>query len=101
MLKRAWAMGAGPAGGVVTIDADATLVDTYGPGKEGSTFTYRGEIGLSPLIGVCGETGDVLAIRARGGNAPPGRAHGGFVRACVAVIPAEIGRASCRAQGCE
>src|SRR3546814_17011040 len=80
MLKRAWAMGAGPAGGVVTIDADATLVDTYGPGKEGSTFTYRGEIGLSPLIGVCGETGDVLAIRARGGNAHPGRANGGFVR---------------------
>src|SRR3546814_8805585 len=90
MLKRAWAMGAGPAGGVVTIDADATLVDTYGPGKEGSTFTYRGEIGLSPLIGVCGETGDVLAIRARGGNAHPGRANGGFGRECVAAIPAAV-----------
>src|SRR3546814_21083823 len=90
MLKRAWAMGAGPAGGGVTIDADATLVDTYGPGKEGSTFTYRGEIGLSPLIGVCGETGDVLAIRARGGNAHPGRANGGFVRECVAAIPAAV-----------
>ena len=72
MLARAWAMGAGPTGGVVTIDPDATLVDTYGPGKEGSTFTYRGEVGLSPLIGVCGETGDVLALRARGGNAHPG-----------------------------
>lgn len=44
------------------IDPDATLVDTYGPGKEGSRFTYRGEVGLSPLIGVCGETGDVLAL---------------------------------------
>ena len=71
MLARAWAMGAGPPGGLVTIDPDATLVDTYGPGKEGSTFTYRGETGLSPLIGVCGETGDVLAVRARGGNAHP------------------------------
>lgn len=90
MLARAWAMGAGPVGGVVTIDPDATLVDTYGPGKEGSTFTYRGEVGLSPLIGVCGETGDVLALRARGGNAHPGRANAGFIRECVAAIPAAV-----------
>ncbi len=90
MLARAWAMGAGPTGGVVTIDPDATLVDTYGPAKEGSTFTYRGEVGLSPLIGVCGETGDVLAIRARGGNAHPGRANAGFIRECVAAIPTAV-----------
>ena len=90
MLARAWAMGAGPSGGLVTIDPDATLVDTYGPGKEGSTFTYRGETGLSPLIGVCGETGDVLAVRARGGNAHPGRAIGGFIRECAAAIPAAV-----------
>ncbi|HXH56571.1 IS1380 family transposase [Iamia sp.] len=90
MLARAWAMGAGPTGGVVTIDPDATLVDTYGPGKEGSTFTYRGEVGLSPLIGVCGETGDVLAVRARGGNAHPGRANAGFIRECAAAIPSAV-----------
>jgi len=90
MLARAWAMGAGPQGGLVTIDPDATLVDTYGPGKEGSTFTYRGETGLSPLIGVCGETGDVLAVRARGGNAHPGRAIAGFIRECAAAIPAAV-----------
>lgn len=90
MLARAWAMGAGPEGGVVTIDPDATLVDTYGPGKEGSTFTYRHETGLSPLIGVCGETGDVLALRARGGNATPGRAIAGFIRECVAAFPAAV-----------
>jgi hypothetical protein len=90
MLARAWAMGAGPTGGVVTVDPDATLVDTYGQGKEGSTFTYRGEVGLSPLIGVCGETGDVLAIRARAGNAHPGRGNAGFIRECVAAIPAAV-----------
>ena len=90
MLARAWAMGAGPQGGLVTIDPDATLVDTYGPGKHGSTFTYRGETGLSPLLGVCGETGDVLAVRARGGNAHPGRALGGFIRECVAAIPTAV-----------
>jgi len=90
MLARAWALGAGPTGGIVTIDPDATLVDTYGPGKEGSRFTYRGEVGLSPLIGVCGETGDVLALRARGGNAHPGRAVAGFIRECAAAIPAAV-----------
>jgi hypothetical protein len=88
MLARAWAMGAGPDGGLITIDPDATLVDTYGPGKEGSAFSYRGETGLSPLIGVCGETGDVLALRARGGSAHPGRALAGFVKECAAAIPA-------------
>jgi len=90
MLARGWALGAGPAGGMVTIDPDATLVDTYGPLKEGSKFTYRGEVGLSPLIGVCGETGDVLALRARGGNAHPGRALAGFVRECAAAIPVPV-----------
>jgi len=87
MLARAWALGAGPAGGMVTIDPDATLVDTYGPAKQASKFTYRGEVGLSPLLGVCGETGDVLAVRARGGNAHPGRALAGFIRECVAAGP--------------
>ena len=88
MLARAWAFGAGPAGGMVTIDPDATLVDTYGAGKEGSTFTYRGEVGLSPLIGVCGETGDVLALR-RGATltrSGAGRVH----PQCAAAIPAAV-----------
>lgn len=90
MLARAWALGAGPAGGMVTVDPDATSVATYGPGKEGSRFGYNGQTGLSPLIGVCGETGDVLAVRARGGNAHPGRAMAAFVRECVQAIPTAV-----------
>lgn len=91
MLRRAWAMGAGPKGDVLTIDADATLVATYGPGKEGSTFTYRREgVALSPLVGICGETGDVLALRARGGNANAGRALGSFLDECVAAVPPAV-----------
>lgn len=92
MLARAWASGAGPSGGMVTVDPDATLVDTYGPDKEGSKFSYRGEVGLSPLIGVCGETGDVLAIRARSGDAHPGRDNAGFIRECVSAIPGRSGK---------
>ncbi len=88
MLRRAWAMGAAPAPGILTIDPDATWISTYGPGKEGSAFSYKHEVAMSPMLGVCGETGDVLALRARGGNANAGRALGSFIDECVSAIPA-------------
>jgi hypothetical protein len=89
MLSRAWAMGAAPAAGVLTIDVDATFMHTYGRGKEGSAFHYSHEVGLTPMVGVCGETGDVVALRARGGAANPGRALGSFLDECVAAVPNE------------
>jgi hypothetical protein len=87
MMRRAWAMGAAPRPGILTIDPDATYIDTYGKQKEGSKFSYKGEVQMSPLVGVCGETGDVLALRARGGNAHPARKLASFVDECVAAIP--------------
>lgn len=87
MLRRAWAAGAAPAGDRITIDPDATRVAVYGPGKEGSAFSRTGQTALSPLVGVCGETGDVLALRARGGAANDGRAMGSFIDECVAAVP--------------
>ncbi|MGH9268412.1 MAG: transposase, partial [Acidimicrobiales bacterium] len=39
-------------------------------------------------LGVCGETGDVLALRARGGAANAGRGLGSFIDECVSAIPA-------------
>jgi len=83
MLRRAWAAGAAQAGDRLTIDPDATRVAVYGPGKQGSRFCRTGQTALSPLIGVCGETGDVLAVRARGGSANDGRAMGSFIDECV------------------
>ena len=71
----------------MTIDPDATWIATYGANKQGSTFSYKHEVGMSPMIGVCGETGDVLALRARGGNANAGRALGSFIDECVSAIP--------------
>jgi hypothetical protein len=89
MLRRAWAMGAAPAPGILTIDPDATYIDTYGKKKEGSKFSYKGEVQMSPLVGVVGETGDVLAVRARGGNASPRRKIASFIDECVEAIPIE------------
>lgn len=88
MLRRAWAAGAAPDGQRLTIDPDATRVATYGAGKQGSAFSRTGQTALSPLVGVCGETGDVLAIRARGGAANDGRAMGSFLDECVQAVPA-------------
>jgi len=89
MLRRAWAMGAAPAPGILTIDPDATYIDTYGTLKEGSTFSYKHEVQMSPLVGVVGATGDVLALRARGGNASPRRKLASFIDECVAALPEE------------
>ena len=90
MLRRAWAMGAAPALGILTIDPDATYINTYGRQKEGSAFSYKGEVQMSQLVGVVGETGDVLALRARGGNASPRKKLASFVDECVAAIPKEV-----------
>lgn len=90
MLRRAWAMGAAPKGDTLTIDVDATYVDTYGRLKEGSTFSYKGETQMSPLVGVCGETGDVLGLRARAGKASPRKKIASFVTECVQAIPKEV-----------
>ncbi len=86
MLARAWAAGAAPEGDRLTIDPDATKVAVYGRGKEGSAFSRTGQTALSPLVGIVGETGDVLALRARGGSANDGRAMGKFIDECVAEL---------------
>ena len=88
MLRRAWAAGAAPDAERLTIDPDATRVAVYGRDKEGSAFARTGQTALSPLVGVVGETGDVLALRARGGAANDGRAMGSFIDECVAAVPA-------------
>jgi Transposase DDE domain group 1 len=90
MLRRAWAMGAAPAPGILTIDPDATWIETSGRHKEGAAFSYKHEVGLSPMVGVCGETGDVLGLRARGGNANAGRGLASFVDECVSAVPVPL-----------
>ncbi len=39
VLARAWAVGAGPGDGPLTIDLDATVCETHGLGKEGPDTT--------------------------------------------------------------
>ena len=89
MIRRAWAMGAAPQAGILTIDPDATVVATYGKDKQGSVHTYLGKPGLHPFVGVIGETGEVLAVRERAGNRQAKRKLGSFVTECINAIPTE------------
>ena len=52
LLSRAWAAGAGPGEGPLTIDLDSTMCETYGLAKEGARHHgYTGQRGLSPAAG--------------------------------------------------
>ena len=70
LLARAWAAGAGPGDGPLTIDLDSTICETYGLAKEGARrHTYTHRRGYHPLLAVAAGTGDVLMARLREGRA--------------------------------
>ena len=78
LLARAWAAGAGPGDGPLTIDLDSTICETYGLAKEGARHhSYTGQRGYHPLLAVAAGTGDVLMSRLREGraNTVRGAAH--------------------------
>ena len=51
LLARAWAAGAGPGDGPLTIDLDSTICATYGLAKEGARHhSYTGQRGYHPLL---------------------------------------------------
>jgi hypothetical protein len=83
----AWAAGAGPGGDLV-IDLDATLVTTKAD-KEDAAATYKRSYGHHPLLAMCAETGEVLTIMLRPGNAGSNTAadHVMVLGAAVAQLP--------------
>ena len=80
LLVRAWAAGAGPGTGPVTIDVDSSIVETYGLKKQGgSRFTYTHVRGYHPLLATMAATSDVIHSRLRGGNSHTARGAAGFL----------------------
>jgi len=65
---RAWAAGAGPAGGEVIIDVDSTIIRTR-TDKADAAATYKRTYGHHPLLAMCAETDEILAGILRPGNA--------------------------------
>jgi Transposase DDE domain group 1 len=87
LLARAWAAGAGPGDGPLTIDLDSTICETYGLRKQGALHhVYSGARGYHPLLAVAAGTGDVLMARLREGRANSGRSAGHFLRETVSRV---------------
>ena len=87
LLARAWAAGAGPGAGPLTIDLDSTICETYGLAKEGARrHGYTGQRGYHPLLAVAAGTGEVLMARLREGRANTARGADHFLRETVSRV---------------
>ena len=87
LLARAWAAGAGPGDGPLTIDLDSTICETYGLAKEGARHHgYTGARGYHPLLAVAAGTGDVLMSRLREGRANSARVAAHILRETVGRV---------------
>ncbi len=53
-----------------TIEADGTMVETYGEKKEGIGMNHKGQWGYHPLVVTLAETQEVLYLANRPGNRP-------------------------------
>jgi len=89
LLARAWAAGAGPGAGPLTIDLDSTICETYGLAKEGALHHgYTGVRGYHPLLAVAAGTGDVLMARLREGRANTVRGAAHFLTETIGRVRA-------------
>jgi len=87
LLKRAWAAGAGPGDGPLTIDLDSTICETYGLAKEGAKHHgYTGVRGYHPLLAVAAGTGEVLMARLREGRANTARGAAHFLTETIGRV---------------
>jgi hypothetical protein len=87
LLARAWAAGAGPGDGPLTIDLDSTICETYGLKKEGAKHHgYTRVRGYHPLLAVAAGTGDVLMARLREGRANTARGAAHFLRETIGRV---------------
>ncbi len=75
MLRRAWAMGAGPGSRRLVIDIDSTICEVAGHTKQGAAFGYTKVLGYHPLLRA-DDTGEVLHARMRKGSANTARGCG-------------------------
>jgi hypothetical protein len=79
IMARAWAAGAGPGDGPMTIDVDSTICEVHGHHKGGAAFGYTRVLGYHPLLATRADTGEVLHVRQRTGRAASGRGAERFV----------------------
>jgi Transposase DDE domain group 1 len=79
LLTRAWAAGAGPGDGPMTMDLDSTVCQVHGHAKQGAAYGYTHTLGYHPLLASRAERGEVLHARQRTGRANTARGAARFV----------------------
>jgi hypothetical protein len=86
ILSRAWAAGAGPDDGPLTVDVDSTICEVHGYHKQGACYGYTHRLGYHPLLATRADTGEVLHARLRKGSANTARGILRFVDELVARL---------------
>ena len=86
VLRRAWAMGAGPGPDQLVIDLDSTICEVCGKAKGGAGYGYTKKLCYHPLLATRADTGEVLHARLRKGAANTQRGAGRFVEELVARV---------------
>jgi Transposase DDE domain group 1 len=86
LLLRAWAAGAGPGDGPMTIDLDSTVCQVHGDHKQGAAYGYTRKLGYHPLLATRADTGEVLHARQRTGRANTARGTARFVDELAARV---------------
>jgi Transposase DDE domain group 1 len=84
VLARAWAAGASPEDGPLTVDVDSTICEVHGYHKQGACYGYTRRLGYHPLLATRANTGEVLHARLRKGSANTARGILRFVDELVA-----------------
>jgi hypothetical protein len=84
VLRRAWALGAGPSDKTMTIDLDSTVCEVHGKQKQGAAYGYTRKLGYHPLLATLADTGEVLHARLRKGSSQRGAKR--FVEELIARV---------------
>jgi hypothetical protein len=86
ILSRAWAAGAGPGDGPLTVDVDSTICEVHGYHKQGAGYGYTHRLGYHPLLATRAASGEVLHTRLRKGAANSARGILRFVDELIARL---------------
>jgi hypothetical protein len=86
VLRRAWALGAGPGTARVVIDVDSTVCEVAGKAKQGAAFGYTKVLGYHPILATRADTGEICHARMRKGSANTARGARRFIDELVARL---------------
>jgi hypothetical protein len=86
VLRRAWALGAGPGVARLVIDVDSTICEVSGKAKSGAAYGYTKVLGYHPILATRADTGEILHARMRKGSANTARGARRFIEELVARV---------------